>query len=237
MHGDLLGRLQGLNMGIGLGLNLLLQGLMAAVRDPILFGTVVCRHADRQHLDPGLAGDRSGTGVTSRSLAPSRSRLTRFSRAGRFVLTTILASIIFIVILAAPILIAAVVDRHGHGRDGRAVSRRDHLVSDREYAGRVFVIYVSTRLLMYYYLIIDRNAGVIDSLQQSWILCQNRVGTIILVIFVQFAIVLAGFLALCVGLIFAAPLATMLYPVTYLALTGTRTAQPGKPEFIWEDDV
>ena len=55
---------------------------------------------------------------------------------------------------------------------------------------------------------IDHGAGVFDSLVDSWRLCRNQVGTITLVYCVEFAVFLAGFLALCVGLIFAFPLIT-----------------------------
>ena len=99
----------------------------------------------------------------------------------------------------------------------------------------VFFIYFSSRLLMNYYLIIDRDAGVFDSLFHSWELCRDKVGTIILVMFVQFAIVLAGFLAFCVGI-------GLCHPACQPALSGhlsgpdrARTSrEPGKPEFIWE---
>ena len=159
-------------------------------------------------------------------------------KGGQYVLTTILASIIFIIILGGPIGIAAVVGAIGLAAMGEWSAGGIVVFLVASTLAAVFVIYVSSRLLMYYYIIIDRNAGVIDSLQQSWTLCRGRVGTIILVLFVQFAIILAGFLALCVGLVWAAPLASMLYPVTYLAMTGTRTSQqPGKPEFVWEDDL
>ena len=79
-------------------------------------------------------------------------------------------------------------------------------------AGLVF-IFLTARLSMYYYLVIDRDAGVFDSLQESWRLCRNQVGTITLVYFVELAVFLAGFLAFCVGLIFAIPLITILETV------------------------
>jgi uncharacterized membrane protein len=90
---------------------------------------------------------------------------------------------------------------------------------------------------MYYYLVIDRNLGAIEALRQSWRLCRDRVGTIILVFFLQMAIGIAGLLALCVGLIFALPLAGLTLPVTYLALTGTKSTPAEKPESFWEDEL
>jgi uncharacterized membrane protein len=101
----------------------------------------------------------------------------------------------------------------------------------------VFVVYLTARLALYYYLVIDRRAGAIESLRQTWELCRDRSGIIVLVLFLNMAIVLAGFLALCVGLVFALPLANLLFPVTYVAITGTRPLRPEKPEFLWEDDV
>lgn len=86
---------------------------------------------------------------------------------------------------------------------------------------------------MYFYLIIDQNAGVIDSLQRSWSVCRGSLGTITLVFFVQFAIYLAGLIACLVGSIFAWPLGSLLIPVTYLALAETGSSRPADGEDSW----
>ena len=81
-------------------------------------------------------------------------------------------------------------------------------------------MYVSIRLLQFYFVVIDRNAGVIECMRTSWQLTKNQVPNLILVYLLQMAIMLAGLLACCVGVIFATPLATLLLAVTYQSLTG-----------------
>lgn len=156
-------------------------------------------------------------------------------QGGRFVLTTILASILFIVVLAAPILVAVGVITFGIlAMANQQIAGLFLFLLVSTLAG-LFFIYISSRLALYYYLIIDGNAGVFDSLQQSWQLCRGNVGTIVLVCCLQAAIVLAGVVAFCVGLIIAVPLASLLLPVTYLALTGTRSTSSDKPELVWDE--
>ena len=98
-------------------------------------------------------------------------------------------------------------------------------------------VYLMLRLALFYYLIIDREAGVFDSLQESSRLTSNRTGTLILVYLLTIVITLAGLLALCVGIIFAAPLTSLMVPVTYVAITGTGPRPPEKGDLIWEDGL
>ena len=62
-------------------------------------------------------------------------------------------------------------------------------------ATAVLGIYLMIRLSLFYYLIIDRDAGVIDSLGQSWQLTRNQAGMLVVVYLLTFAITLAGLLA------------------------------------------
>jgi hypothetical protein len=96
-------------------------------------------------------------------------------------------------------------------------------------------LFLMARLLQFYYLIIDRNARIVESLQVAWKMTKNRASTIVLLILGQFAIVLAGFLAFCVGLVFALPFISLLQVVTYLALRGS--AAPAPVADAWEEDL
>ena len=158
-------------------------------------------------------------------------------QGGRFVPTTFHAGFVYGVILVVPAMIAVGVISVSLAAMANQSAGGLVMVLAVGSLAAFFVIYVSARLVMFYYLVIDRNAGAIDSLRQSWQLCQNQVGTIIVVFLLQMAIILAGLLALCVGLIIAVPFSGMFLPVTYLALTGTSTSRPQKPEFIWEGDL
>jgi hypothetical protein len=227
---------QGIIVAISLGMSMLLQVVTAVVRDRTMFTlSYILIQFFGIVIQVWL-----GIGQARAYLKIARGEPVAFEeifQGGRYLLTTILASIIFILILLAPIMIAVVASTAGMVALGnQSVGGIAVFLVTSTLAG-IFFIYVSSRLVVYYYLIIDRNAGVFDSLRQSWRLCRNSVFTIVLVFVVQFAIILAGFLALCVGAIFAIPLAGLLLPVTYLALTGTTAAPPGKPEFIWEEDL
>jgi uncharacterized membrane protein len=92
-------------------------------------------------------------------------------------------------------------------------------------------------LSLYYYLVIDRGAGVFESLQESWRLCRNQVGTITLVYCVEFAVFLAGLLAVCVGLVFAGPLINLIDTVLYLAIVTATRSGVNKPRFVWDEDA
>src|SRR5262249_5658296 len=100
----------------------------------------------------------------------------------------------------------------------------------------VIVVFLTVRFCMFYYMVIDRDAGVFESFRQSWQCTRNQTSTITLVFCVQLAILLAGLLAFCVGLIFAIPLGNLLVPVTYLFLTGAEKSGGRDPELFWENE-
>ena len=100
-------------------------------------------------------------------------------------------------------------------------------------------IYGMARLMQYYFLIIDQDAGVVDSIQRAWELTRGRAGTIIVIFLLQIVITFAGVLALCVGLVFAVPLSNLLQVVTYVALIGPQkpAAEHRMPFTNWEEDL
>jgi hypothetical protein len=209
---------------------------MMAVRDQFLFGIITVLMA----FGALVMQVWLSIGQTMAMLKIVRRQPVVFEdvfRGGRYVLTTILASILFGVMLVGPIGIAVALIVFGvtlmANQRGVAAALLFVVVAT---AAAALVVVLTCRLIMYYYIVVDRNAGVIDSLRQSWHLTKGRTGTIVLVYLVQFAIVIAGLLALCVGLIWAVPLATLLLAVLYVALTGTWRLGSEKPDMIWEED-
>jgi uncharacterized membrane protein len=102
----------------------------------------------------------------------------------------------------------------------------------------VLFLYMIARLSQFYYLVIDRNAGPIESIQLSWQLTRHRAGTIVVIYLLGIVLNLAGFLALCVGLIFTLPLNSLLQAARYLALIGTaKPVQEAPFEQNWEQDL
>jgi hypothetical protein len=77
-----------------------------------------------------------------------------------------------------------------------------------------------------YYLVVDDKAGVIESFSVASNLTKNNWGAAFLLWLVSFAISLLGLMALCIGIIFAAPLVAMMWVTAYLMMSGqlARTA-------------
>jgi GYF domain 2 len=76
-------------------------------------------------------------------------------------------------------------------------------------------VYLAMRFGFYSNAIVDRNMGVIESLKYSSDLTKNNRLNMFGVGCMMFVITLAGILALCVGLLFAVPVVTLLYPLAY----------------------
>lgn len=76
----------------------------------------------------------------------------------------------------------------------------------------------------YYYLVLDRNMGIIEALSFSRQLMQGNKLTLFAIAIVGGLLILAGFLACCVGVLAVAPYVALLYAVVYLIMTGQPTA-------------
>ena len=94
-----------------------------------------------------------------------------------------------------------------------------------------FVVYI--RFSQYFYLIIDRKAGVVDALQVSYRVTRGNGLMIFVIILVAGLINLAGILACGVGVFFTVPYSFLVLVVTYLAVTG-QAAAGGKGEPLAE---
>jgi hypothetical protein len=227
----------GINWAISLGMNFMLTGLVRIMRDETmyrllyiltLFGSVV--------LQIWVVW----IGQTIALLKIARDEPVAFEdvfKGGRVLLTTILATIVMLAVLALPILIAVGAITAGlvmmQDQSGLAAVLLFLVVS---IPIGVVVVVLTVRLCMYYYMVIDRDAGVFESFRQSWRCTQNQASTITLVYCLQLAIWLAGLLALCVGLVFAIPLGNLLVPVTYLFLTETGKSGRDETEFYREKE-
>ena len=177
--------------------------------------------------EPRVARDRE-----ARSRGPS----TSSSAGGRFLLTTLLAGVLFVLTIGAATLLSLIVIPIavaflGRGGPGMILAFAVGIA-----IACVLVSYLSARLSQFHYMIIDQNAGVIDSLALSWEATRGRVGTLIVVYAFLVLICLAGLLACLVGILFTAPFAYLMLAVTYLSLT----EQPlglMKPEIeYWDED-
>lgn len=71
-----------------------------------------------------------------------------------------------------------------------------------------------------YYLAVDGKADIIESFSVARIISENNWLTIVAMAAASMGITLVGLLAFCVGVIFAAPLVTMLWTSGYLMMSG-----------------
>jgi uncharacterized membrane protein len=72
-------------------------------------------------------------------------------------------------------------------------------------------IYIAIRLQFFQALIVDEDAGIIESLQKSWDITKDQVLPLLLLALVMFVISIFGFILLGVGILVAAPLISLMY--------------------------
>ncbi len=227
----------GLNFMVGVALNVVQEAVEAGIRDESAYKLILAL----VYFSAYVFQFWVGIGMTMATLKIARGEPVAFEEVfggGRFLLTVILAWIVHKVLIAVPIAVAVGVIIGGivlmENQSGVAAFLLFLLVSGA--AGLVF-IFVAARMSIFYYLVIDHGAGVFGSLLESWRLCRNQVGTIMLVYCVEFAVFLAGLLACVVGLIFAVPLINLIDTVLYLAIVTRATSGVIKPRFSWDEDV
>jgi len=75
------------------------------------------------------------------------------------------------------------------------------------------------------YLIVDKNAGVMDSLSGSSHITRGNKGTLFLMAILSFGIMLLGFCVCCIGVFPAAALVSTIFAVAYLMMTGQPTGE------------
>lgn len=82
----------------------------------------------------------------------------------------------------------------------------------------------------YYYFIVDRQCGAIESFSRAFEVGKLNWLTSILIMIVSTALSIAGMLALGIGFLFAAPFIAVMGATTYLMMKGERLGQPGIPQ-------
>jgi phage FluMu protein Com len=75
-------------------------------------------------------------------------------------------------------------------------------------------------------LVVDKKAGIIESFSIANAITKDNWGTVVLLWLLSFGIIILGCLALCIGLLFAAPLVATLWGAAYLMMSGQIPAQP-----------
>lgn len=76
------------------------------------------------------------------------------------------------------------------------------------------------------FLIVDRDLGVIESFRRSAEIASGNYGSSFLLWLVLVGLTLLGVLAFCVGVIFAVPLANLMFAVAYCLMSGQAVATP-----------
>jgi hypothetical protein len=158
-------------------------------------------------------------------------------RGGRFLLTTILAYVVFGLLLGliallsliwVPILLAAV----GHGGPLMIA-----VFAVGSATALIMMAYVGARFSQFHFMILDQHAGVIDSLRDSWEATRGRVATLILVFMLSFALILGGLLACLVGFLVTGPFTSLMLAVAYLSLTGQPIGQASHAQEPWDEEM
>jgi hypothetical protein len=227
----------GINIGLSLGVNLLIQALVVAAKDrgALAVVAIIVIYCISVAINYWVLA-----GLFKAYLKIGRNQPVEFSevfQGGRYVLTMIFAALVYGIVIAVLVALLVGVSMAGFSLLGNQSAGGIVFLVIGIVLTAVLALYVSARLGMCFFLIVDRDAGAIDSLQQSWELTRNKAGTVILIIFLAVAVYMGGFLAFCVGVLFTLPLAFMMFTVTYLALAGTPSVPQKKADLIWEDEL
>ena len=86
-------------------------------------------------------------------------------------------------------------------------------------------IIVALMFWPYAYLLVDKDPPGIDCLSRAKEITENNWGAVFLIALASFGINMLGLAACCVGLIFTAPLTSLMMAVAYCRMTGQRTAE------------
>jgi phage FluMu protein Com len=78
----------------------------------------------------------------------------------------------------------------------------------------------------FYYLIVDEKASVTESFGLASTVTEGNRLTTVVIWLVSVGIMIIGFLALCIGVVFAAPLVSLLWATSYLMMSGQLPTQP-----------
>ena len=185
-------------VGINIGLQMIHNALVSAVghgaREPL----AVAAFAFCSGVAINLVMMWIGIGQTLFFLKVARGHPTTFGelfQGAPWFLTTLLASLLAGLIIFAGLLLCII-------------------------PGIIFALMFS----QLYCLIVDRNAGILESLSLSKQITDGNKLTLLAIYVLLILVNLAGFLACCIGLVFTVPFSALMNVVIYLALTGQPTA-------------
>ncbi|HEV7222524.1 MAG TPA: hypothetical protein VGN42_07470 [Pirellulales bacterium] len=139
---------------------------------------------------------------------------------GRYLLPTILASLAFGLGIFALVAICAIVAGLAY------LATKEPAVAVVVFVAIYLVpgIYASLTFMQYFYLIVDRDLGAIESLTASREITQGNKLSIFAVGLIGGALYLAGALVCCVGAIFTGPYVVLSFTVMYLLMSGGQPA-------------
>jgi hypothetical protein len=150
-----------------------------------------------------------------------------------YILRIIGASLLFTLMVAGVVLIGLIPGGIAWAIAGRNSPVGPIVLALFGIAAVIAAIVIGIRLSQFYYLIVDRNVGVMDALRISLDVTKGNEGLIFLVGVLTLPINLLGLLACGVGLLFTIPFTVLLMVVMYLAVTG-QSAAGGKGEPLAE---
>jgi hypothetical protein len=84
----------------------------------------------------------------------------------------------------------------------------------------------------FFYLIVDRKAGVFESFSVASRITKGNWGSSFVLWLMSMGIIILGCLALCIGLVFALPLISMMFAVAYLMMSGQLVAYEAYPGYV-----
>jgi hypothetical protein len=157
-------------------------------------------------------------------------------RGGRFVLTTMLAGVVFVILLGLIGVVNLIWVPILAGLAGTGAPMMVLVIALAVAIAFISGGYVAARFSQFHLMIIDQNAGVIDALRFSWEATRGCVGTLFLVFTLLFVINLAGLLACFVGVLFTAPFTSLMLVVAYLSLTNQPVGRGSQAAGRWYED-
>ena len=107
--------------------------------------------------------------------------LERVFQGGRFVLTSILAAVLFMLAIGLIVMVNLVWMPILSGLVGPRSPAMFAVFAVGIAIAFLVGIYVSARFSQFPYMIVDHNAGALDSLRWSWEATRGRVGTLVVV--------------------------------------------------------
>lgn len=81
-----------------------------------------------------------------------------------------------------------------------------------------------------YYLVVDQKTGIIESFSVAQRVTQGNWGTAFVLWLLSICIIVVGCAAMCIGLLFAAPLISLIFAVAYLMMSGQLPVHYGYPQ-------